>query len=76
MRNSKSTAKPIFGESKATAELAALLEKIAPTDVSVFIAGESGSGKEVLARQIHDLSDRSGKAFIAVNCGAIPRDLL
>ena len=76
MRNSKSTAKPIFGESKATAELAALLEKIAPTDVSVFIAGESGSGKEVLARQIHDLSGRSGKAFIAVNCGAIPRDLL
>lgn len=53
-----------------------LIEKIAPSDVSVLIAGESGSGKEVLARKIHDLSDRSDKAFVAVNCGAIPRDLL
>ena len=72
----KSSVKPIFGESKTTSELLALVKKVAPTDVSVFIQGESGSGKEVLARQLHDLSDRSGRAFIAVNCGAIPRDLL
>jgi sigma-54 specific flagellar transcriptional regulator A len=67
---------PVFGKSKVTKELLGLIEKIAPSDVSVLIAGESGSGKEVLARKIHDLSDRSDKAFVAVNCGAIPRDLL
>ncbi len=67
---------PIFGESKATAELLELMKKIAPTDVSIFVQGESGSGKEVLARQIHKMSERSDKAFVAVNCGAIPRDLL
>ena len=67
---------PIFGEGKATAELLELMKKIAPTDVSIFVQGESGSGKEVLARQIHKMSERSGKAFVAVNCGAIPRDLL
>ncbi|MEE2736265.1 MAG: sigma-54 dependent transcriptional regulator [Pseudomonadota bacterium] len=68
--------KPIFGTGKATAELLELVKKVAPTDVSICIQGESGSGKEVLARQIHDLSDRSRKAFVAVNCGAIPKDLL
>ena len=68
--------KPIFGTGKATAELLELVKKVAPTDVSICIQGESGSGKEVLARQIHELSDRSGKAFVAVNCGAIPKDLL
>ena len=73
---SESAMQPIFGEGKATAELLELVKKVAPTDVSVFIQGESGSGKEVLARQIHDMSERAGKAFIAVNCGAIPRDLL
>lgn len=68
--------RPIFGEGKATAELLELMKKIAPTDVSIFVQGESGSGKEVLARQIHKMSERSDKAFVAVNCGAIPRDLL
>ena len=67
---------PVFGKSEVTIELLGLIEKIAPSDVSVLIAGESGSGKEVLARKIHYLSDRSDKAFVAVNCGAIPRDLL
>ena len=72
----KSDESPIFGHGKATAELLALLHKVAPTDVSIFVQGESGSGKEVLARQIHDLSTRSDKAFVAVNCGAIPKDLM
>ncbi|MBT22548.1 sigma-54-dependent Fis family transcriptional regulator [Candidatus Poribacteria bacterium] len=67
---------PVFGKSKVTKELLGLIKRIAPSDVSVLIVGESGSGKEVLARKIHDLSDRSDKAFVAVNCGAIPRDLL
>lgn len=68
--------RPIFGHSKATAELMQLVEKVAPTDASIFIQGESGSGKEVLARQIHRMSKRSDEAFVAVNCGAIPKDLL
>lgn len=68
--------KPIFGKSRATADLAALVAKVSPRDVSIFIQGESGTGKEVLARQIHELSTRSGEPFVAVNCGAIPRDLL
>ena len=72
----KSDESPIFGHGKATAELLALMHKVAPTDVSIFVQGESGSGKEVLARQIHDLSTRSDKAFVAVNCGAIPKDLM
>ncbi|MEK9877134.1 MAG: sigma-54 dependent transcriptional regulator [Betaproteobacteria bacterium] len=67
---------PIFGQSRATADLLELVNRVAPTNVSVFIQGESGSGKEVLARQIHQLSDRSNREFVAVNCGAIPRDLL
>ena len=55
---------PVFGKSEVTKELLGLIEKIAPSDVSVLIAGESGSGKEVLARKIHDLSDRSNARYL------------
>ncbi|NPA51824.1 MAG: sigma-54-dependent Fis family transcriptional regulator [Aquificae bacterium] len=51
-------------------------EKIAPFDITVLITGESGTGKEMLAKYIHKKSKRKNKPFIAVNCGAIPRDLL
>lgn len=53
-----------------------LAEKIAPSDATVLIAGESGTGKEVMSRFIHDKSKRSGGTFIAVNCAAIPENLL
>lgn len=53
-----------------------LIAQVAKTDATVLILGETGVGKEVVARAIHDASNRSGKPFVAVNCGAIPGDLL
>ncbi|MGR5275992.1 sigma-54-dependent transcriptional regulator [Vibrio rotiferianus] len=52
------------------------IDAVAPTTASVFIVGESGTGKEVCAEAIHRQSDRRDKPFIAINCGAIPRDLM
>ena len=52
------------------------VEKIAPTSATLLIAGESGTGKELLARALHDLSPRKGNRFVAINCAAIPENLL
>ncbi|TOM77024.1 sigma-54-dependent Fis family transcriptional regulator [Vibrio parahaemolyticus] len=52
------------------------IDAVAPTSASVFIVGESGTGKEVCAEAVHRQSDRRAKPFIAINCGAIPRDLM
>ena len=57
-------------------EVCNTVEKVAPTTVSVFLLGESGTGKEVIARALHDLSPRSEKRFVAINCAAIPENLL
>ncbi len=57
-------------------KLSRMVEKIAPTRVTALLLGESGTGKEVLAKAIHQLSDRSDKPFVAVNCAAIPENLL
>ena len=52
------------------------IEKVAPSDASVILLGDSGTGKEVLARALHLLSARKNKRFIAINCAAIPETLL
>lgn len=66
----------IIGESAAMVELRRLVRQVAPSSASVIVTGPSGSGKEMVARAIHAESERASKAYVAVNCGAIPRDLL
>jgi DNA-binding NtrC family response regulator len=66
----------LIGEHPAIAKLRALIERVAPTEVTVLVTGESGTGKEVVAQAIHMLSSRSNQPFVPVNCAAIPHDLL
>ncbi|WP_406663616.1 sigma-54-dependent transcriptional regulator [Gallaecimonas sp. GXIMD1310] len=65
----------IIGNSPAMRQLHSRLARVSDTDATVLIEGESGTGKELAARALHRLSRRSNKAFIAVNCGAIPEAL-
>ncbi len=67
---------PIIGESDVMIKLFRQIRKVALTDISVLILGESGTGKELIAKAIHESSERVDQPFIAINCGAIPRELL
>ncbi len=66
----------VIASSPAMMHVCQLIEKVAPTCATVLLLGESGTGKEVLARALHDLSPRADKAFVAINCTAIPDNLL
>jgi DNA-binding NtrC family response regulator len=66
----------IVGESAAIQEVLVRTEQMAPVASTVLIQGESGSGKELVAKALHDLSHRRGRAFIAINCAALPESLL
>lgn len=68
--------KNIIGNSAAMREVYKTIGKVAASDVTVLIQGESGTGKELIARAIHFNSTRLGKPFVAINCAAIPKDLL
>jgi DNA-binding NtrC family response regulator len=66
----------LIGETPAMRQVRRLIETIAPTDASVMILGETGTGKELVARSLHDQSERAHRAFIPVNCGALPENLV
>jgi len=66
----------LVGESAHLQQVKKLIQKVAPTQSSVLIHGETGTGKELVARRIHDLSPRSGMPFVPVNCGALPENLV
>ncbi len=66
----------IVGTSSALKSVLLRISKVAPSDSTVLITGETGTGKELVARAIHRRSDRASRAFISVNCSAIPRDLI
>lgn len=85
LKNSKTTEKATFsadsrlniiGASKSFQEVFKLVGKVAKTDAPVLISGESGTGKELVAKAVHEYSDRRKNGLVAINCGAIPENLL
>ncbi|MDP4265831.1 MAG: sigma-54 dependent transcriptional regulator, partial [Bacteroidota bacterium] len=66
----------IIGESEPIKDILNIIDKVAPTDARVLITGENGTGKELVARRIHEKSNRNSGPFIEVNCAAIPSELI
>ena len=66
----------MIGESDAINHIRTMIDKVAPTDPRVLITGPNGTGKELVAHQLHEKSDRSGQPIIEVNCAAIPSELI
>jgi DNA-binding NtrC family response regulator len=66
----------LIGSTPAMQQVRRLIETIAPTEATVMILGETGTGKELVARSLHDKSERAARAFIPVNCGALPENLV
>ncbi len=66
----------LIGDSKPMRRVYEMIRRVSATDASILITGESGTGKELIARAIHERGDRAGKKFVAVNCAAIPGNLL
>ena len=66
----------LYGSSPSMSEVYRMIERVAPTEATVFVAGESGCGKELVAKTIHERSARARGPFVAINCGAIPANLI
>src|SRR6056297_3248781 len=66
----------IVGDSEPITEIKDMIDKVAPTDARVLITGENGTGKELVARWLHEKSDRADQTFVEVNCAAIPSELI
>ena len=75
-RTTNSRTPTLIGESPVMKKLFSVIERVAPTDASVLITGATGTGKELAARAIHDLSPRRDSAFVDINCSAIPETLI
>jgi transcriptional regulator with PAS, ATPase and Fis domain len=75
LQKSHST-KEIIGRSEHMLDVLRMVDKVAETDATILIFGESGTGKELIAREIHYRSLRASGAFVSINCGALPKDLL
>lgn len=76
LRKKVSKAYDIVGESDSIKSIKTMIDKVAPTDARVLITGENGTGKELVARWLHELSNRSSSSFVEVNCAAIPSELI
>ncbi len=76
LRTSGSRTQTLIGQSPVMKKLFSVIERVAPTDASVLITGATGTGKELAARAIHDLSPRGDAAFVDINCSAIPETLI
>lgn len=66
----------LIAQSRSMRDVLDLVDRVAPSDATVLIRGESGTGKEVIANRIHERSGRAGRPFVALNCAALPKDLL
>lgn len=73
---SRPVLRPILGESKSVKQMIDMIKRVAPAKTNVLVIGESGTGKELVARMIHESGPLKDKAFIPVNCGAIPETLI
>ncbi|MEO8770174.1 MAG: sigma-54 dependent transcriptional regulator [Ferruginibacter sp.] len=76
LKRKVSKVQPMIGESKSIEKIKSTIEKVAPTDARVLITGENGSGKELVARWIHEKSNRNSGPMVEVNCAAIPGELI
>lgn len=76
LKKKVSKTKEILGDSQGILQIKDTIEKVAPTEARVLVTGENGSGKELVARWLHEKSERSGAALIEVNCAAIPSELI
>lgn len=72
----KTKVQHIIGESDGIQQIKSTIERVAPTDARVFVTGPNGTGKELVARWIHEKSERAGNAIVEVNCAAIPAELI
>lgn len=76
LKSKVSKTRDIIGDSPSINKIKATIEKVAPTDARVLVTGQNGTGKELVARWIHEKSKRAGQKFIEVNCAAIPSELI
>ena len=75
-KTDRSVFRDIIGQRKGIKEVFRLIERVADSDSTVMVYGESGSGKELVARAVHEHSYRKNRPFVPINCGAIPENLL